>query len=63
MARQACLDARKRITSGWALIPGQQGATPQDFDREKSAAVEAVNRTLAKFSKQEAARAPGLPGP
>jgi hypothetical protein len=58
MARQACLDARKRITSGWALIPGQQGATPQDFDREKSAAIEAVNRTLAKFSKQEAARAP-----
>ena len=59
LARQACLDARKRITSGWALIPGQQGATPQDFDREKSAAIEAVNRTLAKFSKQEAARASG----
>jgi hypothetical protein len=58
-ARQPCLDARKRIMSGWALIPGQQGATQQDFEREKGAAVDSINRTLARFPKQETAKVAG----
>jgi hypothetical protein len=59
LGRQSCLEARKRVLSGWAVIPGQQGATPQDFDREKSAAADSINRTLARLSKPENAKVSG----
>lgn len=59
VGRQACVEARKRISSGWALIPGQEGESVQDFERERNSAIEAINRVLGGSSKQQAARAPG----
>lgn len=58
VARQACLDAKKRISTGWAIIPDQEGESVQDFEQEKGTALDAINRALAdrKGPRPEAAR-------
>jgi hypothetical protein len=58
VARQVCLEARKRVSSGFAIIPDQEGESMQDFEQEKGVALESINRALGekKGSRSEAAR-------
>ena len=58
VARQVCLEARKRVSTGFAIIPDQDGESPQDFDQERSLALETISRALGerKGSRSEAAR-------
>jgi hypothetical protein len=63
VGRQACLEARKRLSAGWAIIPARAGESAQDFDREKNAAIQTVDQTLTerKNPRPESARVSRFP--
>lgn len=46
VGREACLDARRRISSGLGLIPGLAGESPQHFEQERAFAVKRIDTLI-----------------